>query len=89
MAWGIFNKIKRGFQKAGKFLKKVFEKAVDVGEKVIGGVSKIAPIVAPIVAPAIDSVMPGAGTAINVGLDASNKALEMAKMIKSGKIRLK
>ena len=85
MAWGIFNKIKRGFQKAGKFLKKVFEKAVDVGEKVIGGVSKIAPIVAP----AIDSVMPGAGTTISVGLGASNKALEMAKMIKSGKIRLK
>jgi hypothetical protein len=63
MGWGIFNKLKKGFQKIGG---KIIGAAKWVNDKVIK------PVVKPIMnvaAPIINSFIPGPGTAIQKGVD--------------------
>ena len=66
MAWGIFNKIKKGFKKIGS----VFKKGINfVNDKVIKPFK-------PIIKTAANAFIPGAGSVIEAasdGLDAINK----------------
>ena len=66
MAWGIFNKIKKGFKKIGS----VFKKGINfVNDKIIKPFK-------PIIKTAANAFIPGAGTVIEAasdGLDAINK----------------
>ncbi len=85
MAWGFFNKIKKGLKKAFNFAKnKVIKPVVDIAKKVT-----------PIAAPIIDKFKPGLGTIINTGVDVADGVVNrgdpsvIADAIRSGKIRLK
>lgn len=85
MAWGFFNKIKKGLKKAFNFAKnKVIKPVVDIAKKV-----------APIAAPIIDKFKPGLGTIINTGVGVADGVVNrgdpsvIADAIRSGKIRLK
>ena len=66
MAWGIFNKIKKGFKKIGS----VFKKGINfVNDKIIKPFK-------PIIKTAANAFIPGAGSVIEAasdGLDAINK----------------
>ena len=85
MAWGFFNKIKKGLKKAWNFAK----------NKVIKPIVNTAKKVTPFVAPIVDKFIPGAGTIANSvvqGVDSLvNKGdpTAIAEAIRSGKIRLK
>jgi len=59
MAWGFWNKIKKGMKKAWNFAKdKIIKPTVGIAKKIV-----------PFVAPAIDKIKPGAGSAISTGVD--------------------
>ena len=62
MAWGIWNKIKKGFKKAGAFVKKA-------AGKVLGGIKKINDKVVkplkPIIKTAANAIVPGSGAIID------------------------
>lgn len=84
MAWGIFNKIKKGLKKAGKFIKdKIVKPVVDVAKKA-----------APVVAPALNTILPGSGTVFNGVVNNADKVMngnyeDLVNALRSGKIRLK
>ena len=66
MAWGLFNKIKKGFKKVGSAFKKV---AGFVNDKIVKPFK-------PIIKTAVNSFVPGAGALVDVasdGLDAVSK----------------
>ena len=81
MAWGIFNKIKKGFKKVGSAFKKA---AGWVNDKIVKPFK-------PLIKTAVNSILPGAGIAVDVasgGIDAITKgdwnaAKESAKGIAS------
>ena len=82
MAWGFFNKIKKGLKKAFNFTKdKILKPAIDVGKKV-------APTVA-------NLVVPGSGQLVKNVIDTADDfvndggAQRILNDIRSGKIRLK
>lgn len=66
MAWGIFNKIKKGFKKVGS----VFKKGINfVNDKIIKPFK-------PIIKTAANAFIPGAGAVVDVvsdGVDAASK----------------
>ena len=59
MAWGLWNKIKKGFQKVGKALKKGVTWVND----------KIVKPFKPIIKTAANAILPGAGTVIDIASD--------------------
>ena len=62
MAWGIFNKIKKGFKKIGS----VFKKGINfVNDKIIKPFK-------PIIKTAANAFIPGAGTVIEAASDGSD-----------------
>ena len=66
MAWGIFNKIKKGFKKVGSAFKKV---AGFVNDKIVKPFK-------PLIKTAANAILPGAGIAVDVasgGIDAITK----------------
>ena len=60
MAWGLWNKIKNGFKKAGKFIRNV---AKTVTDKVIKPFKRMISGVA-------NAINPALGAAVNTGMDA-------------------
>ena len=69
MAWGFWNKIKKGFQKMGKFFKKVW----DGGKKVVKTVNDVVvkPF-KPLITAGLNKIKPGAGNivdAVSSGID--------------------
>ena len=66
MAWGLFNKIKKGFKKVGS----VFKKAANfVNDKIVKPFK-------PLIKTAVNSFVPGAGAIVDVasdGIDAVTK----------------
>ena len=95
MAWGIFNKIKRGIKKAFKFVKdKIVKPVVDVGKKVFKPVVDIGKKVLPIAAPIMDKFKPGLGMVAEGITHGADTLLNgdiggFAEALRSGKIRLK
>ena len=66
MAWGIFNKIKKGFKKVGSAFKKV---AGFVNDKIVKPFK-------PLIKTAANAILPGSGIAVDVasgGIDAITK----------------
>ena len=66
MAWGLFNKIKKGFKKVGSAFKKA---AGFVNDKIVKPFK-------PLIKTAVNSFVPGAGAIVDVasdGIDAVNK----------------
>ena len=67
MAWGLFNKIKKGFKKVGS----VFKKGVEfINDKIVKPFK-------PIIKTAVNAFVPGAGAIVDVasdGLDAVTKS---------------
>ena len=63
MAWGLWNKIKKGFKKVGKVFKKVF----DVGKKVAKTVNDVVvkPF-KPIIKEGLNKWKPGAGNVVDI-----------------------
>jgi len=85
MAWGFWNKIKKGLKKAFNFTKnKIIKPAVDIANKVV-----------PFVAPTLDKIKPGLGKMINTGVDIADGIFNRGdtqnamELLRSGKIRLK
>ena len=66
MAWGLFRKIKQGLKKAGTWLK----------EKALPAVKQVAQYAAP----AIDTFVPGVGTAIRNGIDIADNVLNGSRI---------
>ena len=60
MAWGLWNKIKNGFKKAGKVIRKV---AKTVTDKVIKPFK-------PMISGVASAINPALGAAVNTGMDA-------------------
>ena len=60
MAWGLWNKIKQGFKKAGAFVKKVADVVTD----------KVIKPFKPLIAGAIGAVNPAAGAIAGKAMDA-------------------
>ena len=84
MAWGIFNKIKRGIKKAFNFVK----------DKIVKPVVKVAEKVAPVVTPIMDTIIPGSGRIAQKVVSGASAALkgdvgDVVNALRSGKIRLK
>lgn len=92
MAWGFFNKIKRGLKKAFNFAK---DKIVaPVVNKVVKPVLDVAKKAAPYAAPLVNTFIPGSGAIINSVIDNTDKIVNgdysaIADALRSGKIRLK
>ena len=66
MAWGLFNKIKKGFKKVGSAFKKA---AGWVNDKIVKPFK-------PLIKTAVNSIVPGAGIAVDLasgGVDAITK----------------
>ena len=63
MAWGLWNKIKNGFKKAGKFVKSA---AHEVTDKVIKPFK-------PLIGAAASAYNPGVGAAVTAGMNAIEK----------------
>jgi hypothetical protein len=71
MAWGVFKKIKDGLYKAGKTV-------ANVAGKVWNGAKQVLPKIGGIVgvaAPALNSYMPGAGTALQSAYNTANSVV--------------
>ena len=92
MAWGFFNKIKKGLKKAFNFAKdKIVKPVVD---KVVKPVLNVAKKAAPYAAPLANTFIPGSGAIINSVIDNTDKVVNgdysaIAEALRSGKIRLK
>ena len=71
MAWGFFNKIKKGLKKAGKWIK----------DKVVKPVVNTAKTILPVAAPIIDTYIPGASsianTVVNTADDIMNRRIRL------------
>ena len=92
MAWGFFNKIKKGLKKAFNFAKDKIVKPVV--NKVVKPVLDIAKKAAPYAAPLADTFIPGSGAVINSVIDNTDRVVNgdynaIAEALRSGKIRLK
>ena len=70
MAWGIWNKIKKGFKKAGAFVKKAAS-AIGRGLRKVN--EKIVKPFMPVIKTAANAILPGAGTAIGVASGAVDR----------------
>ena len=62
MAWGLFNKIKKGFKKVGSAFKKA---AGFVNDKIVKPFK-------PLIKSAVNSIIPGAGVAVDIGSAATD-----------------
>ena len=63
MAWGLWNKIKQGYKKAGKFVKKAADFVTD----------KVIKPFKPLIGAAASAVHPGVGVAVNTGMNVIEK----------------
>ena len=63
MAWGLWNKIKNGFKKAGKFIKNAAKVVTD----------KVIKPFKPIIGSVATAINPALGNVVNKGMDAVEK----------------